>query len=66
MQLQLQEDTLSLFFDCSYAMADPLSITLAAITLATALKDMIELAQKLKGSFEEVRSRTEGIRMSSN
>ncbi|KAF9567234.1 hypothetical protein CPC08DRAFT_719560 [Agrocybe pediades] len=34
-------------------MADPLSITLAAITLATALKDVVELAQKLNDSFEK-------------
>jgi len=39
-------------------MADPLSLTLAAITLATALKDVIELAQKLNDSFKQVR-RTE-------
>ncbi|KAH9475807.1 hypothetical protein JR316_0011367 [Psilocybe cubensis] len=32
-------------------MADPLSLTLAAITLATALKDIIELAQKIEESF---------------
>ena len=35
-------------------MADPLSITLAAITLATALKDVIELAMKLKDSLSKV------------
>jgi len=35
-------------------MADPLSITLAALTLATALKDVIELAQKLNESFKKV------------
>ena len=39
-------------------MADPLSLTLAAITLATALKDMIELAQKLNESLKQV-NRTE-------
>jgi len=36
-------------------MADPLSLTLAAITLATAIKDVIELAQKLNDSFKQVR-----------
>jgi len=36
-------------------MSDPLSHTLAAITLATALKGMIELAQKLNNSFKQVR-----------
>ncbi|KAF9537861.1 hypothetical protein CPC08DRAFT_824682 [Agrocybe pediades] len=34
-------------------MADPLSITLAAITLGTALKDLTELAQKLHESFKK-------------
>jgi hypothetical protein len=37
-------------------MSDPLSITLAAVTLATALKDIIELAQKIEGSFAKVSS----------
>jgi len=36
-------------------MADPLSLTLAAISLATTLKDMIELAQKITDSFKKVR-----------
>ncbi|KAF8967350.1 hypothetical protein BDZ97DRAFT_1916947 [Flammula alnicola] len=35
-------------------MADPLSVTLAVITLATALKDIIELGQKIKESFAQV------------
>jgi len=35
-------------------MADPLSGFLVAITLATALKDAIELAQKLHNSFKKV------------
>lgn len=35
-------------------MADPLSLTLAAITLATAIKDMVELAQLIDESFEKV------------
>ncbi|KAF9567207.1 hypothetical protein CPC08DRAFT_758497 [Agrocybe pediades] len=34
-------------------MADPLSITLAAITLGTALKDLTELAMKLHKSFKK-------------
>ncbi|KAF9553156.1 hypothetical protein CPC08DRAFT_767742 [Agrocybe pediades] len=34
-------------------MTDPLSITLAAITLGTALKDLTELALKLHGSFKQ-------------
>ncbi|KAF9537535.1 hypothetical protein CPC08DRAFT_771275, partial [Agrocybe pediades] len=34
-------------------MADPLSITLAAITLGTALKDLTELAMKLHSSFKK-------------
>ncbi|KAF9553162.1 hypothetical protein CPC08DRAFT_243943 [Agrocybe pediades] len=34
-------------------MADPLSITLAAITLGTALKDLTEMALKLHGSFKK-------------
>jgi len=37
-------------------MADPLSITLAVITLATALNDLIELAQKISESFQKVRN----------
>ncbi|PPQ78880.1 hypothetical protein CVT25_002422 [Psilocybe cyanescens] len=36
-------------------MADPLSITLATISLATALKDIIELAQMIEESFATVR-----------
>ncbi|KDR73170.1 hypothetical protein GALMADRAFT_142312 [Galerina marginata CBS 339.88] len=35
-------------------MADPLSVTLAAISLATAMKDIVELAQKLERSFAKV------------
>ena len=35
---------------------DPLSITLAAVTLATALKDVIAIAQKIEESFEKVSS----------
>ncbi|PPQ89815.1 hypothetical protein CVT25_007516 [Psilocybe cyanescens] len=35
-------------------MADPLSITLATITLATALKDVIELAHMIEESFAKV------------
>jgi len=35
---------------------DPLSITLAAVTLATALKDVIAIAQKIEKSFEKVSS----------
>jgi hypothetical protein len=37
-------------------MVDPLSITLAAVTLATALKDIIEVAQKIEQSFAKVSS----------
>jgi len=40
-------------------MADPLSLTLAAITVATALKDMIELAEKLNESLKKVVQRKE-------
>jgi len=36
------------------AMADPLSIALATITLATALKDVVELAQMINESFKKV------------
>ncbi|KAF8961142.1 hypothetical protein BDZ97DRAFT_1225851 [Flammula alnicola] len=35
-------------------MVDPLSVTLSVITLATALKDIIELGQKIKDSFAKV------------
>jgi len=33
---------------------DPLSITLALVTFATALKDIIELSQKIEQSFSKV------------
>jgi hypothetical protein len=35
---------------------DPLSITLAVITLATALKDIIETAEVIRDSFSKVHS----------
>ena len=35
---------------------DPLSITLAVVTLSTALKDIIELSQKIEQSFAKVRT----------
>jgi hypothetical protein len=35
-------------------MPDPVSITLAVVTFATAFKDVIELAQKIKGSIDKV------------
>jgi hypothetical protein len=35
-------------------MTDPLSITLAVITLATALKDIIETASAIQDSFSKV------------
>jgi len=35
---------------------DPLSITLAVVTFATALKDIIELSQKIEQSFSKVSS----------
>ncbi|KAF4610121.1 hypothetical protein D9613_010400 [Agrocybe pediades] len=40
-------------FPTDHDMADPLSITLAAITLGTALKDLTELALKLHESFKK-------------
>ncbi|KAF9567227.1 hypothetical protein CPC08DRAFT_43601 [Agrocybe pediades] len=40
-------------FRTDHDMADPLSITLAAITLGTALKDLTELALKLHESFKK-------------
>ena len=35
---------------------DPLTITLAVVTFTTALKDIIELSQKIEQSFSKVRS----------
>jgi hypothetical protein len=35
---------------------DPLSVTLVVVTFATALKDIIELSQKIEQSFSKVSS----------
>src|SRR3954464_13770166 len=50
----VQEERQRRDFPTDHQMADPLSITLAAITLGTALKDLTELALKLHESFKKV------------
>jgi len=45
-------------------MVDPIMITTTVITLATALKDLIELAQKIKESFEKVRNQNGHVQYS--
>ncbi|KAF4609968.1 hypothetical protein D9613_010372 [Agrocybe pediades] len=51
--IRLQEERHRRDSPTNHRMADPLSITLAAITLGTALKDLTELALKLHESFKK-------------